>query len=70
MKGHFIENNQITIILISLELVTGQNALFEIESSLSIPVFSSPAFDETHANSAHPGQLIYSLKALVHRLCQ
>lgn len=38
--------------------------------SLSIPVLGSPAFDKTHANGAHPGQLIYSLKALVHWLSQ
>lgn len=33
-------------------------------------VLCSPAFDKTHANGAHPGQLINSLEPLVHRLSQ
>lgn len=29
------------------------------------PVLGSPAFDKAHADSAHPGELVDSLKALV-----
>lgn len=29
------------------------------------PVLSSPAFDKAHADSAHPGELVNGLKALV-----
>lgn len=32
------------------------------------PVLSSPAFDKAHANGAHPGELVHSLKPLVDRL--
>lgn len=37
---------------------------------LCSPVFSPPAFDEAHANGAHPGQLVDRFKALVDRLSQ
>lgn len=34
------------------------------------PVFSSPSLDKAHSDSAHSGQLIHSLKTLIHRLRQ
>lgn len=30
----------------------------------SVPVLGSPALDETHADGAHPGELVDGLKAL------
>lgn len=36
----------------------------------NLPVFGAPTLDEAHADGAHPGELVHSLKALVDRLGQ